>query len=47
MSDAVSTDDTQVSRLASFAAPLRSALRFIVDTALPPLCPSRRVWSTP
>lgn len=30
------------SRLARFAAPMRAALRFIVDTALPPLCPACR-----
>jgi ComF family protein len=30
------------SRLARFAAPLRAALRFVVDAALPPLCPGCR-----
>lgn len=42
MNGAVSTEDTRASRLARFTAPLRSALRFVVDTALPPLCPSCR-----
>jgi ComF family protein len=42
MDGTVSGTGTQVSRLARFAAPLRSALHFLVDTALPPLCAACR-----
>lgn len=42
MDGTVSGIGTQVSRLARFAAPLRSALNFLVDTALPPLCAACR-----
>src|SRR3954471_23193368 len=36
------TATVQSSRFTRLTAPLRSALRFVVDTALPPLCPSCR-----
>jgi ComF family protein len=42
MSGFASSERTASSRLSRIAAPLRGAMRFLVDTALPPLCPSCR-----